>query len=79
MLLVTNKMQPNTIFFITVKALHVSGGFPRPSSGAQNCTCNMWYLLSLVAAAAAIYKGVSRLEDITAGGDFLGICDQNFI
>jgi hypothetical protein len=28
MLIKTNKMQHNTIFFITVKALHVSGGFP---------------------------------------------------
>jgi len=24
-------------------------------------------------------QGVSRLEDITAGGDFLGLCDQNFL
>ena len=23
-----------------------------------------------------IYTGVSRLVDITAGGDFLGLCDQ---
>jgi len=23
-----------------------------------------------------IIQGVSRLEDITAGGDFLGLCDQ---
>jgi hypothetical protein len=22
-------------------------------------------------------QGVSQLEDITAGGDFLGLCDQN--
>jgi len=35
MLSITNKMQRNTIFFIAVKALHVSGGFSRPSSGAQ--------------------------------------------
>jgi hypothetical protein len=28
MLIVTNKMQRNTILFIVVKALHVSGGFP---------------------------------------------------
>jgi hypothetical protein len=28
MLIVTNKLQHNTIFFIVVKALHVSGGFP---------------------------------------------------
>ena len=25
---------------------------------------------------ALIIQGVSRLEDITAGGDFLGLCDQ---
>jgi len=24
-------------------------------------------------------QGVSRLVDITAGGDFLGLCDKNFI
>jgi hypothetical protein len=28
MLIITNKMQRNTTFFIAVKALHVSGGFP---------------------------------------------------
>jgi hypothetical protein len=28
MLIITNKMQRNTIFFIVVKALRVSGGFP---------------------------------------------------
>jgi hypothetical protein len=27
MLIITNKMQCNTVFFIAVKALHVSGGF----------------------------------------------------
>ena len=26
---------------------------------------------------ADIIQGVSRLVDITAGGDFLGLCDQN--
>ena len=31
----TNKMQRYTIFFIIVNALHVSGGFSTPSSGAQ--------------------------------------------
>jgi hypothetical protein len=31
---VTNKMQRYTIFFIAVNALHVLGGFFRPSSGA---------------------------------------------
>ena len=31
--------------------------------------------VELVVLAVAI-QGVSRLEDITAGGDFLGLCDQ---
>jgi hypothetical protein len=30
LLIVTNKMQRNAVFFIVVKALHVSGGFPAP-------------------------------------------------
>ena len=29
-----------------------------------------------VASCWFIIQGVSRLQDITAGGDFLGICDQ---
>jgi hypothetical protein len=43
-------MQRNTIFFIAVKALHVSGGFPAHHQGLKNCTYSIWYLLSLVAA-----------------------------
>jgi hypothetical protein len=39
---ITNKMQRDTIFFITANALHVSG----PSSGAQNCTHSIWYMPS---------------------------------
>ena len=33
----------------------------------------------LLGAISIIYciQGVPRLEDITAGGDFLGLCDQN--
>jgi hypothetical protein len=50
MLIVTNKMQHNTTFFIVVKAVHVSGGFPAPHQELKNCTCSIWYLLSLVAA-----------------------------
>jgi len=39
-------MQHYTIFFIAVNALHVFRRFPRPSSGAQNCTHSMWYMSS---------------------------------
>jgi hypothetical protein len=50
MLIVTNKMQRNKIFFTVVKALHVSGGFPAHHQELKNCTCSIWYLLSLPAA-----------------------------
>jgi hypothetical protein len=50
MLILTNKLQRNTIFFIVVKAPHVSGGFPAHHQELKNCTCSIWYLLSLVAA-----------------------------
>jgi hypothetical protein len=50
MLIVTNKMQRNTILFIAVKAVYVSGGFPAHHQELKNCTCSIWYLLSLVAA-----------------------------
>jgi len=43
-------MQHNTIFFIAIKALHVSGGFPAHHQELKNCTYSVWYLLSLVAA-----------------------------
>ena len=47
-------MQHNTIFFIVVKALHVSGGFPAHYQELKNCTYNIWYLLSLVAATPSV-------------------------
>jgi hypothetical protein len=53
MLIITNKVQHNTIFFIAVKALHVSGGFPAHHQELKNCTHSVWYLLSLVAATAS--------------------------
>jgi hypothetical protein len=42
-------MQRNTIFFIVVKALLVSGVFPAHHQELKNCTRSIWYLLSLVA------------------------------
>jgi hypothetical protein len=46
-------MERNTIFFIVVKALHISGGFPAHHQELKNCTCIIWCMLSLVAAIAA--------------------------
>jgi hypothetical protein len=48
----TNKMQRYTIFFMAVNAVHVSGGFSghHQELKIQNCTHNIWYVLSLLAA-----------------------------
>jgi hypothetical protein len=51
-------MQRYTIFFISVNALHVSGGFFATSSEAQNCAHSIWYMSSLLAATAS---GSSKL------------------
>jgi hypothetical protein len=48
MLIITNNMQRNTIFFIAVKALHVSGGFPAYHQELNNYVQHL-VLLSLVA------------------------------
>jgi hypothetical protein len=47
-------MQHNTLFFITVNAVYVSGGFPTHHQELKNCTYSIWYLLSLVAATVAV-------------------------
>jgi hypothetical protein len=56
MLIATNNMQPNTIFFIAVKAVHVSDGFPAHHQELKICTCSIWYLLSLAAATASVVE-----------------------
>ena len=37
-------MQRYTIFFITVNALHVSGGFSAHHQELKNCTHSIWYV-----------------------------------
>jgi len=56
MLSITNKMQWNTIIFIAVNALHVSGGFPAHHQELKNCTYSIWYLSSLIAATASVVE-----------------------
>ena len=43
-------MQRYTIFFITVKAQHVSGGSSAYHQELKNCTHNIGYMPSLLAA-----------------------------
>jgi negative regulator of sigma E activity len=46
-------MQRYTIFFITVNAVHVSGGFSAHLQELKNCTRSIGYMLSLLAATSA--------------------------
>jgi len=49
-------MQRYTIFFITVNALHVSGGFSAHHQELRNCTHSIGYMSSLLAATASVVK-----------------------
>jgi hypothetical protein len=53
LLSVTNQMQRYTIFFITVKALKVSGSFSAHHQELKNCTHSIWYKSGLLAALAS--------------------------
>jgi hypothetical protein len=46
-------MQRYTIFFITVNALRVSGGFSAHHQEFKNCTHSIWYVPGLLAATAS--------------------------
>jgi hypothetical protein len=49
----TNNLQHYTIFFITVDALHVSGGFSTHHRELKNCRRSIWYTSSLLAATTS--------------------------
>jgi hypothetical protein len=51
---ITNKMQRYIIFFITVNALHVSGGFSAHHQELKNSTHSTWCMSSLFAATASV-------------------------
>ena len=46
-------MQRYTIFFITVNALHVSGGFSAHHQELKNCKHSIWHVPGLFAATAS--------------------------
>jgi len=52
---ITNKMQRYTIFFITVNALHVSGGFSAHHQELKHCTHSIWCMSRLLAATATCF------------------------
>jgi len=47
-------MQHYTIFFITVNALHVSGGFCAHHQDLKNCTHSIGYMSNLLAATTSM-------------------------
>ena len=47
-------MQRYTVFFITVSALHVSGGFSAHHQELKSCTHSIGYMSSLLAATASV-------------------------
>jgi hypothetical protein len=47
-------MQRYTLFFITVNALHVSGGFSARHQELKNCTHSIGHMPSLLAATASV-------------------------
>jgi len=49
-------MQSFIIFFITVYALHVSGGFSAHHQELKNCTHSIWYVPGLLAATASVVE-----------------------
>jgi len=51
---ITNKMQRYTIFFITVKAVHVLGGLSAHHQELKNCKHSIGYMSILLAATASV-------------------------
>jgi hypothetical protein len=47
-------MQRYTGFFITINAVHVSGGFSAHHQELKNCTHSIGYMSSLLAATAIV-------------------------
>jgi hypothetical protein len=51
---ITNKVQRYTVFFITVNAVHVSGGFSAHHQELKNCIHSIGYMPSLRDATASV-------------------------
>ena len=67
------RKQRYTIFFITINALHISGGFSAHHQEPKNCTHSIGYVPGLLAAAVSmgellhafinsVLNGISQLE-----------------
>jgi len=58
-------MKHYTIFFITVNALRVSGGFSAHHQELKNCTHSMGYMSSLLAATASVGEMEFQLTHVS--------------
>jgi hypothetical protein len=63
---IANKMQRYTIFFITVNALHISGGFSAHLQELKNCTHGIGYMSGLLAATAGVGEFNSPMLTVAA-------------
>jgi len=72
------KMQRYTIFFVTVNALHVSGGFPAHHRELKNCIHSIWYVPGLLAVTASVVESNSTTLAVAASkpGTYQMLCIQ---
>jgi hypothetical protein len=65
-------MRHYTIFFITVNVLHVSGRFSAHHQELKNCTHNIGYMPSLLAATTSM----SKLELTHSNSPMLAVAES---
>ena len=70
----TKKMQRFIIFFITVYALHVPGGFSAHHQELKNCTHSIWDVPGLLAATASVVE--LELSNSSKPGAYQMLCVQ---
>ena len=71
-------MQRYTIFFITVNAVHVLGGFFVHHQELKNCTNSVGYMSSLLAATASVGKVEQLTHDSSSSKQIWHIADAVF-
>jgi hypothetical protein len=57
-------MQSYTIFFITVNAPQISGGFSAHHQELKNCTHSIWYVPGLLVATASVGEWDSPMQAV---------------
>jgi hypothetical protein len=70
-------MQRYTIFFITVNAVHVSGGFFAHHQEVKNCTHSIGYMSSLLDATASV--GGLELERTQTSGSSTSVGELELV